>query len=76
MSTDETRAQAQTYYLQGNASRKQQHWAEALNAYVAGIGMEWAIMLGSELAGINCADAQYNADKMQRYILQGIQLER
>lgn len=40
MSTDESKARAQEYYLQGNAYRKQQQWAEALNAYEAATALD------------------------------------
>ena len=40
MITEATRAQAQAYYIQGNAYRKQQQWAEALNAYEAAAALD------------------------------------
>lgn len=42
VSIEEQKAQAQAYYLQGNAYRKQQQWAEALNAYEAATALDSA----------------------------------
>jgi len=40
VSTISSKEQAQALYLQGNAFRKQQQWAEALNAYEAAIALD------------------------------------
>ena len=40
MSTEESKARAQELYLQGNAYRKQQQWADALNAYEAAMALD------------------------------------
>ena len=40
MSIEEQKRQAQAYYLQGNAYRKQQQWSEALNAYEAATALD------------------------------------
>ena len=40
VSTVTSKEHAQALYLQGNAFRKQQQWAEALNAYEAAIALD------------------------------------
>jgi len=40
VNTDYTKARAQELYLQGNAYRKQQQWAEALNAYEQAMALD------------------------------------
>lgn len=40
VSTAESKTQAQELYIQGNAYRKQQQWAEALNAYEAAMALD------------------------------------
>ena len=40
VSTAESKKQAQELYIQGNAYRKQQQWAEALNAYEAAMALD------------------------------------
>lgn len=40
MNTDQTKARAQELYLQGNAYRKQQQWADALNAYEQAMALD------------------------------------
>ena len=40
VSTTDRKAQAEELYLQGNVFRKQQQWAEALNAYEAAVALD------------------------------------
>ena len=40
VSKTESKTQAQELYIQGNAYRKQQQWAEALNAYEAAMALD------------------------------------
>ena len=40
VSTEDSKAQAHALYLQGNAFRKEQKWAEALNAYEAAMALD------------------------------------
>lgn len=40
MSTEESKERAQQLYIQGNTFRKQQQWAEALNAYEAAMALD------------------------------------
>ena len=42
MNTEHTKARAQELYLQGNSYRKQQRWAEALNAYEQAMALDAA----------------------------------
>lgn len=40
MSSLDSKARAQEWYLQGNALRKQQQWSEALNAYEQAMALD------------------------------------